>query len=401
MRQRWRVLLIIAEERARGLSLASSEVAGAPPRDPALLAAQLMRAGAEVKVVDQGTEHVGARTLAREARHWEADLVLVHAGGHALANDPVPDAKALSSLLAAWSASAPVVATGPLAVRYGDELLATLPRLAGVLEGGAGEELVGRWEPEAVPGLRTRDGSGPAPTAGDETLLPAWNCLPLEQYATRGAQSLPVATLGRWGGEPGPILDEVRHAVQRAGARFLFFDARDLGSDPDLARELSRSLLGAAPNVHWACRLSAASVDPSFVLTLAQGACEEVLIVPEAPADAPAQAPMDDPERPTLEAAIEAARVAGLTAYVEHVVGRPGHTASSLSGWQEWFKVRQVAVRPRVRVVHAGERGPGEPTLAEAWERAGRWDNELSPRDVEKAVRRLGGGGEVPVGMAG
>ena len=42
-----------------------------------------------------------------------------------------------------------------------------------------------------------------------------------------------------------------------------------------------------------------------------------------------------------------------------------------------------------VRVLHAGSRGPGQPTLDEARRQAGCWDNELTPAEVERAVKAV------------
>jgi hypothetical protein len=400
LRDRWRILILIADDSLRGLRFASSEVAGAPPRDVAVLAGRLLKAGAEVRVIDMVTEHQTARVAAREARWWAADVTLLHAGGSHLANDPVPDARPLAALLSAWSAKTPVVAVGPLAWRYGSELLSTLPKLTGWLAGTVGEELVGSWRPEQVPGLTTRETTGPEPVEDDGSALPAWHSLPLEQYLGRGAARVPVASIGPCREDLDSVLREVRHAVNRAGARFLFFEDRDLGRDSELAEDMARHMFGVAPGVNWACRVRADHIHPSFALALSQGACTEVLVVPDVDGDAPAHTPMDDPSRPGLEAGIEAVRVAGMTACAEHVIGRPGHTRSSLFSWQRWFKVRRIGVRPQVRLVHAGDKGPLEPTLVEARRRAACWDNELTIHDVEKAVKMLGGADRARVGMS-
>ena len=104
---------------------------------------------------------------------------------------------------------------------------------------------------------------------------------------------------------------------------------------------------------------------------------------------APALVPMDDPARPRMESAIEAARAIGLRAHLEHVIGRPGHTRAMLAAWQRWFRDRRMGVRAAVRLLHAGDRGEGQPRLADARARAGCWDNELRPRDVDYAVREV------------
>lgn len=399
MRERWRILIVIADDALRGLRYCSSEVAGAPPRDVAVLAGRLLKAGAEVRVIDMVTEHQTARVVAREARWWAADVTLLHAGGSHLAGDPVPDAKPLAGLVSAWSTTTPVVAVGPLAWCYGPELLDAMPKLTGWLAGTVGEELVGAWRPDEVPGLITRETTGPAPIEDDGSVLPAWHCLSLAQYVGRGTARVPVATIGSSSHDLDDVLREVRHAVNRAGARFLFFEDRDLGSDSELAEDMARHMFGVAPGVSWAGRVRADHIDPAFALALSQGACIEVLVVPDVDRDAPAHTPMDDPSRPGLEAGIEAVRVAGMTACAEYVIGRPGHTRSSLFSWQRWFKLRRIAVRPQVRLVHAGDKGPLEPKLAEARRRAGCWDNELTLSDVEKVVRMLGGTERARVGM--
>lgn len=400
MRDRWRILIVIADDPLRGLRMASSEAAGGPPRDVAVLAGRLLKVGAEVRVIDMVTEHQTARVVAREARWWAADLTLVHLGGSHLANDPVPDPRPLKTLLSSWTATTPIVASGPLAWRYGAELLATLPKLSGWLAGTVSDKLVGAWQPDEVPGLTTRDGTGPAAIADDGSVLPAWHCLPLEQYAGRGGAAMAVAGVGPSRGDLEAVFAEVRHAVNRAGARFLFFEDRDLAADAELAEDMARHMFGIAPGVTWSCRVRADHIAPAFALALSQGACTEVLVLPEVDLNAPAHTPMDDASRPGLEAGIEAVRVAGMTAWAEHIIGRPGHTRSSLFSWQRWFKVRRIAVRPRVRLVHGGDKGVGEPTLAEARRRAGCWDNELTGSDVEKAVRMLGGGDRARVGMS-
>ena len=400
MSTRWRVMIVIVPEGTRGLSMASSELQSVPPRDPAVMAAQLLHLGAEVKLVDQAVEQLSSRVVAREARWWHADLVLFHAGGGHLANDPVPDQRPLRSLLKGDWPAVPLLLTGPLGWRYADALLAEFPVLSGVHHGSLGPWLVGGYDLETAPGLQLPDGQRHPPFRGRPLEHPAWHLLPLEAYPGRGSTAARAMAIGDRGPELERTIDEVRHAVQRGGAGFVAFEARDLGARRALAIELAHRMFGAAPGVPWSCRVRADHMDPALALALAQGACEEVLIVPQASLEAPALPPMDDPDRESLEAALEAVRVTGMTAVAEHVVGRPGHRPSSLDGWQRWFAVRGVSVRPSVRVLHAGDRGPGEPGLAEARARAGCWDNELSPRDVERAVRRLGGGADVPVGLA-
>jgi hypothetical protein len=400
---RWRILIVVVPEGRRGVRRASSEVLAAPPRDPATLAARLLRLGSEVRIIDQATEHLSCRVVAREARWWHADLVLFHAGGSDLADDPLPDDRPLRDLLKGQWPGAPKLMVGPLGRRYGSELLERHGSLDGVLHGPLGEELVGAFDADAVPGLQTRGGEAPTTGTdedGDDDPLPAWQLLPLEAYPGRGARSDRVLTIGDRGLDVAATLAEVSHAAQRADAGFLAFEARDLGATPELAGEVARRMFGAAPGVTWGCRVRADHLDGRLALTLAQGACTEIVVTPPSSPEAPAQAPMDDPDREPLEAAVEAVRVAGMTGIALHVVGRPGHRAPILEGWQRWFAVRGISVRPHVRISHAGDRGPGEPRLADALARAGCWDNDLSPGDVERAVKRLRDPNAAPVGFA-
>jgi hypothetical protein len=181
----------------------------------------------------------------------------------------------------------------------------------------------------------------------------------------------------------------VRHAVYRGGARRLAFVDRDLGADADFTRELARGMFAAAPGLPWSCRVRADRLDARLALALGNGGCQDVIVTSPAEQDAPGLPPMDDPTRPRIESAVEAARVVGLRVRVEHVVGRAGHTLEILGAWQRWFQDRRVPVYAHVRVLHAGDRGAGEPRLAEARRRAGLWDNEMRPRDVERAVREV------------
>ncbi|HEX5010985.1 MAG TPA: hypothetical protein VFY71_11340, partial [Planctomycetota bacterium] len=179
MMGRWRILLVVTRAPPRGPRLASSEAEGLPPRDAALLAARLIRAGADVRVLDQDSERLVDRVVRREASLWRADLVLLHAGGSFVADNPVPDPRPLRRLLSGWSWRAPLIACGPLAVRYGAELLERLPRLSGALLGDVHPSLVGAFRPGEVPGLLVRGGGDPppavAPGAGDALapVLPA------------------------------------------------------------------------------------------------------------------------------------------------------------------------------------------------------------------------------------
>ena len=369
--------------------MATSELLERTPREAVILAARLMVLGAEVRVVDAGIEQLSPRIVAREARWWHADLVLFEAGGCHMAADPVPDARPLARLLKASWPDVPLLLRGPLGDRYGAELLATFPQLGGVHTGTVGTWMVGGFDPDTAPGLLTRDGKQQPAAVGVIEDLPAWHLLPLTSYAGYGPRGAHVATIGERGDDLEGLLREVRHAVQRAGAGHLVFEARDLGERRELTVDLTRRMFGAAPGVPWSCRVRADRLDPAFAVSLAQGGCSEVLVTSPAPSSAPGLPPMDDPHREVLEAALEAVRVTGMTARAEFMVGRPGHRRSTLESWQRWFAVRGVSVRPNVRRLHAGDQGAGSPDLKTARSRAGCWDNELSAGDVEKAVKRL------------
>ena len=389
---RWRVMIVVTREPTRTPQLATAEAVGIPPWDVAVLAAQLLKLGAEVRVVDQNAEQLAHRLVRREMKLWRADLVLLHAGGSHVAANPIPDGRPLGALLAGWSWPAPILACGPLAERYGEELLKTLPRLDGVLVGPVPPALAQGYEP-TMPGIGTlKDGKLVEPVRSEEPLpkvLPAWQLLPLDSYAETSPNGQRAAVIGPLTDDIDQSLAEVRHAVRRAGARYLVFDDRDLGADPERSSRLARKMFGAAPGIPWTCRLRADRAEPAFVLTLARGGCVEVLVVPPVPHDVSAQTPMDDPARPRFEGAVEAVRVTGMNAAVLHVVGRPGQSRAMLSAWQRWFRDRRILVRPEVLLQHAGDRGPGLPTLAESRKQAGCWDNGLSPQDVERAVKML------------
>ena len=395
MNGRWRILVVVTRAPPRAPRLASSAAAGLPPRDAALLAARLIRAGADVRVLDQDSERLVDRIVRREAHLWRADLVLLHAGGSFVADNPVPDLRPLRRVLSGWSWRAPVVACGPLAVRYGAELIERLPRLTGALLGDVHPSLVGSFRPGEVPGLLVRDGPAPppsvAPGAGDAQapVLPAWHVLPLDACAARAPDGLHVVDVLCGGRSLEATLAEVRHAVHRGAARRLAFVDRDLGADADALRALAHAMFAAAPGLGWSCRVRADRLDRSVALALVNGGCTEVLVTSPGERHAPALVPMDDPARPRLESAVEAARVLGLHAHVEHVVGRPGHTRAMLAAWQRWFQDRRIGVHALVRVLHAGDRAEGQPRLAEAHARAGCWDNELRPRDVDHSVREV------------
>ncbi|MCB9897154.1 MAG: hypothetical protein H6825_04030 [Planctomycetes bacterium] len=397
MKPRRRILVVELPETPRGLRMATSEAdQGLPPRDVALLAARLLTLGAEVRVMDMHGEQLKPQVVRRELALWRPDLVLLRGGGGDLSDDPVPDERPLATLLSGWSWRAPVLLAGPLGRHYGVELMARHPRLVGVLAGPVTTALLDDIEPASTPGVAVPRGAELAVTsaeAGDEPdALPAWHALPLDAYASVRPNGLRAVGIGPLRESLSRTLVEVRHAVHRAGARSLVFEDRDLGRDADLASELARAMFGAAPGIPWTARLRADSVTPSFVLALANGGCREVMIASPSEDDVPAESPMDDRARPRLESAVEAVRVTGMGVAVEHVIGRPGHDRAILAAWQRWFADRSIAVRARVRVLHAGARGPGEPAIEEARKRAGCWDNELQPADVEKAVRMVTAG---------
>lgn len=393
MRPRWRIMIVVLEESARGLRLASPEPVGLPPRDAAWLAAVWLRLGAEVRVLDEQAEGLAHRAVRRELRNWRPDLVVIHAGGPDLVDDPVPDGKALAGLLAGWAWDAPVLLAGPLARHHAAELLATHDVLAGALGGPAGSSLIGAWHPRRVPGLVTLDGdtlvTSDAPEDELPHVLPAWHTLPMGAYAAARPDGQLALGIGPLGDDLDRIRAEVRHAVNRAGARSIVFEDRDLGEQPDRAQDVARSMFAVAPGVPWSCRLRTDRVETGFVLALANGGCREVRLASPVGDDAPAATPMDDPVRPRLESAVETIRVTGMTPTVEHVIGRPGHDRAVLAAWQRWFADRGIVVRPKVRVLHAGSRGPGAPDLEEARRQAGCWDNELTAADVEKAVKAV------------
>jgi hypothetical protein len=358
------------------------------------MAAQLMRLGAEVRVLDQDVERLTARVVRREARLWRANRVLLYAGGSLVADDPVPDARPLTELLDSWPTDAELIVAGPLARRYGAELVLTLPALRAALVGPIDGRLVGDVSLEDVPGLLVRAGEDvtstsvadlePAPPAP-----PAWQALPMDAYPVRhpdGARAIDVLV-----GDAGAAasLEQVRHAVRRGGARLIVFADRDLAADPRGLRELSRGMLSAAPGTPWACRVRADRIDPMLAVTLGNGGCREVLVCSPSAPDEPAAMPMDDPARARIEGAVEAIRVTGMSAVVEHVIGRPGHDRGILAAWSRWFGDRRMLVHAQVRMVHAGDRGPREPDLQTAHRRAGCWDNELEARDVVRAVRQV------------
>jgi hypothetical protein len=404
MRRGARIMIVVTRTPVRGPGLATSEPRGLPPRDVAEATAQLVALGAEVRVLDQDTEGLPDRVVRREARLWRADCALLWAGGALVADNPIPDPRPLRALLAAWPSTTACVAAGPLALHYGAELVERLPGLAGALLGPVTPELARGIGAGGVPGLLGRDGNCLPPASGPPAggpWLAAWQSLALDACASRapGGERVVDVLCGEVDAEV--ALEQVRHAVLRAGARRLAFVDRDLGALPAFARRLALGMLAAAPGVPWSARVSADRLDPPLAVALFNGGCRELLIASPTAQDAPGLPPMDDPVRPRVEGAVEACRVLGLASPVEFVVGRPGHTRELLAAWRRWFADRQMTVHAQVRVVHAGADGPGEPRLAEALARAGCSGNELSPRDVVRAVREVSDRVRLGSGVAG
>jgi hypothetical protein len=392
-------MIVVTRSPERGFRMTTAEVLGPPPWEIAMMGARLLRHGAEVRVLDQDAEHMRHRLVRRELRNWRPDLVLLHAGGSDLANDPVPDARHLTALMSGWSWSAPVLACGPLPNRYAAELLASIPALTGAMLGPVGAAMATGFD-TGLPGVATLvDGQLTQVPVSEEPdpdadVLPAWQLFSLEAYEARTPGGMRTAFVGPLRATAKETFLEVQHAVRRSGARSLVFDDRDLGRDTELAEHVARGMFGAAPGVPWRCRIRADHVSPAFVLALSQGGCKEVLITSPTPSDAVALTPMDDPSRPRLESAVEAVRVTGMSAVVLHYLGKRGQTRPMLSAWQRWFADRRIAVRPQVLVQHAGDQGEGRPTMIEARTRAGRWDNDLSEVDIERAVKMLDSGRE-------
>ncbi len=401
MTGRLRVLVVALRSGERGPRLASSDVEGLPPRDAAVMAARLLHLGCDVRLMDPSAEGLSDRVVRREGRLWRAELVLFHAGGSEIARNPLPELEPLKALVSGWPQDVPRVVAGPLGQLYGAELLARLPDLSGALALGVGPAWspVSGFDPERIPGLWWRRGDQIVASTAEAVPTPpalvaqrpAWHLLPLSAYANDDGGGLPVSVCGprdlegaAWSAE---LLERVHHAVLRAGASRIVLEDRDLGADPEATRRVARGMFGVAPGVPWSCRVRADHVGPMLALTLAQGGCNSVLVTAPTAHDAAGAAPMDDPGRPAIETAVDAMRVTGVSSVVEHVVGRPGHTVESLSAWHRWYDDRRIAVRPQVRILHAGAKGEGQPTLDEARQRAGCWDNELRPKDVEKAVK--------------
>ena len=388
-------MIVVTKSPVRGLQFSTAEALEPPPWDVAMMGARLLRHGAEVRVLDQDTEQLAHRVVRRELKNWCPDLVLLYAGGSLLANNPVPDARNLSSLLTGWDWPSPVLACGPLATHYGHELLSSFPTLTGLMLGPVGAAMAEGFDPD-LPGVSTLvDGElreSPVPDHVedcDSDVMPAWHLFSLDTYAARCAGGLRTILIGRSRETVRQTLDEVRHAVGRGSARRLIFDDRDLGSHMDLSEEVARGMFSTAPGVDWVCRVQAAHVTPAFVLALSQGGCKELLISSPVLVGAPGFSPMDDPSRPRLESAVEAVRVTGMSPVVLHQLGLQGQTRSMLSAWQRWFADRNISVCPEVRVQHTGGRGEGKLDLSEAFAMAGCWDNELSKSSLERAVKVL------------
>lgn len=390
---RWRIMLVVLRDPPSAARLPRCDVFGTPPREAATLAAQFVHEGAEVRLLDQEAEQMTDRTMRREVKLWRADLVVLWAGGSMLADAPIPDAEPIASFLAGWESPCPIVLMGPLARHHGHELLERHAELVGALPGGPTKDLSRRWEPGDAPGAVVRDGDairrvpGVAPDF-DHDVLPAWHVLKLEAYdgdAPGHRRRLEIFV----GGSVRGALKQAGHAVRRGGARFLVFADRDFGADLEVLEGVSRGLMGEVPGVPWACRIRADRITPAVALQLLRGGCAEVLIASPSDGASPGLAPMDDPLRSRIEAAVEAVRTTGMSPIVEHVVGRPGHTRDILAAWQRWFSDRRMVVSPTVRIVRPCDVEGDGPGLDEALERAGRWENELDPKDLQRAIRSV------------
>lgn len=401
MTARWRIMLVALRAPSSAERLPSTEVAGTPPRDVATLGAQLVRWGGEVRVLDQDGEQMTERTMRRELRLWRADVVVLWAGGSTLADSPIPDDEPIAAFLAGQPPACPVVVAGPLARHHGHELLERHAALTAALPGGLTKEFAKRWEPDDAPGAVVRDGGGVRVVPGEAPafpfdVLPAWHLLKLEAYdldAPGHRRRLEVVS----GGSTASALAQAGHAVRRAGARFVVFGDRDLAADAALVEGIARRITGEVPGVPWACRVRAERITPALALMLQQGGCVEVLVGSPSAPGARGLPPMDDPLRSRIESAVEAVRTTGMSPIVEHVIGRPGHTREVLAAWWRWFSDRRMVVRPRVRIVRPCDvDGPG-PGLDEAFERAGRWENELEVKDIARAIRTLTG--RAPAGV--
>lgn len=390
---RTRILVVVTKSPERGPRLASSEAPGLPPRGAVHMAAELLRLGAEVRVLDQDGEDIASRVVRRETKWWRADVALLWAGGSRVAANPVPDTRPLIDLMSGWSEDGHAVVCGPLADLYAEELVQKLPTLTGALRGRIDSAMAGPFDPDGVPGLVRMGADGPVmplpPTEHLPRAWPAWHLVLGDAHRDHPPEQLRPVGLVCGQLDAATSLDQVRHAVHRAGARHIVFEDRDFGKDPERTRGLARGMFGAAPGVTWSCRVRADHVTTMLALHLFQGGCKEVLITSPTGIDAAGQAPMDDPARPAVETAVDAIRVTGMSPVVEHIIGRPGHDLDILAAWQRWYYDRRIAVRPHVRLIHAGAQGPELPTIDEARERAGCWDNDLRPKDVERAVRTL------------
>lgn len=388
MRPRRRILIVVLGDPEPRPQLPTWRRRDLPPRDAALLAAQLLAWGAEVRLIDLMAEGLGHRVARREVALWRADVVLVYAGGPMADLDPVPDVDELRGLLSGDWGRTPILACGPLAAVWGPELLEAVPALAGALRGGVDEALL-RGGLEGVPGLVTRGGATdgladapPFPTG----VLPAWQLLPMIAYEAGGPRAVPVLMEHA---EAARTLAEVAHAIRRGGAGVLVFQDDDVLRDVELASAVARRMIATAPGVPWTVAARADHVDPLVALTLSRGGCQEVTLRWPTGRAGEGLAPLDDPHRPVIENAVDVVRVTGMSPVVEFVIGRPGHGVEVLKAWQRWFRDRDIAVRPRVRLAHptlSGREGTGlEACLA----LAGCAANDLEPKDVQRAVRWL------------
>ena len=202
MKRRWRVMIVVTKSPARGLQFVTAEALGPPPWDVAMMGARLLRHGAEVRVLDQDTEHLGHRVVRRELKNWCPDLVLLYAGGSVLADNPVPEVRNLSALMTGWDWPSPVLACGPLATHYGRELLTVLPRLTGLMRGPVGEAMAQGFD-SSLPGVASLvDGElVQSPLASDveevdADVMPAWHLFSLDAYASRCAGGLRTILIG-------------------------------------------------------------------------------------------------------------------------------------------------------------------------------------------------------------
>ncbi|MED5331071.1 MAG: hypothetical protein VX916_07235 [Planctomycetota bacterium] len=394
-KQHCRVLLVVAREAPRPTQLANGELPRVPPCEALDMAGNLLDLGAEVRVIDQHGEKLPDRVVRREARLWRANIVLIWAGGSPHADNPHPDVSGLARLLGGWIEKSRIIICGPLATRYGSELVSRFSIVEGALSGGAGTELIERQAGEVIPGLcRLVDGlvqiDQGLPTLPNEAPMTPWHLVPLECYPTLSGWRRRIELVA--GPDPSTALKRVAHAIRRGGAGFVSFLDRDLAKDETALDELCRGMRTVTCGIPWVCRVRSDHLTSQLAVSLMLAGCQEVRLAAPGGWDDVAHAPMDDPDRARLSRGVDVVRATGMSPVVEYVVGRPGHSLDILSAWRRWIADRHIAILPVVRVLHAGDRGEGEPILDEAHARAGCWDNELKPRDVERAVRVLRSG---------